>query len=184
MRSAFRTLENRCEISSTVRPARRPLMRSNKSCSARGSRAAVGSSKITNGAWRKNARASATRCHCPIDGSDPLSNSGPTAVRGREAPACKVVVDVSCRLRQCACRVTGHRESGADDGNASNGNARRRQLNGTAQGQPTNNEKRGCEYGGNHRIGEECMPQLHAIRSACRVSRGSAPMRTLLSSAG
>jgi hypothetical protein len=49
MRSAFRTLENRCEISSTVRPARRLLMRSNKSCSAQGSRAAVGSSKITNG---------------------------------------------------------------------------------------------------------------------------------------
>jgi hypothetical protein len=46
-------------------------MRSNKSCSARGSRAAVGSSKITNGAWRKNARASATRCHCPMDRSDP-----------------------------------------------------------------------------------------------------------------
>jgi hypothetical protein len=41
MRSAFRTLENRCEISSTVRPARRPLTRSNKSCSALGSRAAV-----------------------------------------------------------------------------------------------------------------------------------------------
>ena len=80
MRSALRTLENRCEISSTVRPASRALMRSNSSCSALGSRAAVGSSKITNGASRKNARANATRCHCPTDRSDPPSNSGPSTV--------------------------------------------------------------------------------------------------------
>jgi hypothetical protein len=55
-------------------------MRSNRSCSARGSRAAVGSSKITNGARRKNARPNATRYHCPTDRSDPPSNSGPRMV--------------------------------------------------------------------------------------------------------
>ena len=74
IRSAERTLENRSETSSTVRPRAMVLIRSNSSCSARGSRAAVGSSKITKGTARKKARASATRCHCPMKSSSPPSN--------------------------------------------------------------------------------------------------------------
>jgi hypothetical protein len=79
---------------------------------------------------------------------------------GEELYEGKVVVDVSRRLGQGACRITRRRESGADDGNAGNGNACRRQLDGAAQGQPTHNEKRGRENGGDHHIGEERMPQL------------------------
>ena len=75
MRSAERTLENRCEMSST-RPA--PSSSPDAARTARlgsGSREAVGSSRITNGASRKKARARATRCHCPTDRSVPPRNS-------------------------------------------------------------------------------------------------------------
>jgi hypothetical protein len=80
MRSAERTLENRCEISSTDRPRHRVRMLSNSSCSALASRAAVGSSRMMKGASRKNALAMATRCHWPTDSSLPPSNSGPSTV--------------------------------------------------------------------------------------------------------
>src|SRR4030095_1758058 len=80
MRSAERTLENRCEISSTARPGHGGRMLSNSSCSARASRAAVGSSRMMNGASRKNALARATRCHWPTDSSLPPWNSGPSTV--------------------------------------------------------------------------------------------------------
>ena len=45
-----------------------------------GSSAAVGSSRITNGASRKNGRASATRCHWPPERSVPPANAGPRIV--------------------------------------------------------------------------------------------------------
>jgi len=44
-------------------------------CSARGSRAEVGSSRMTKGASRRNARASATHCHWPSERSWPSANS-------------------------------------------------------------------------------------------------------------
>ena len=86
MRSACRTLENRWEITSTVRPASRSPMRSNRSCSARGSSAAVGSSRMTKGASREKARPRATRCRCPMDRSVP-----PTILaRGRSRTPARV----------------------------------------------------------------------------------------------
>ena len=39
-----------------------------------------GSPRITSGASRKNVRASATRCHCPVDRSVPSINVGPSSV--------------------------------------------------------------------------------------------------------
>jgi hypothetical protein len=49
--------------------------------SARGSSAAVGSSRITSGASRRKARASATRCHCPTERSRPSAFSQDSTVR-------------------------------------------------------------------------------------------------------
>jgi hypothetical protein len=80
MRSAARTVEKRREMSSTERVPNSSRMRAKRSCSARASSAAVGSSRITNGASRKNSRASATFCHCPSDRSTPPRNTGPSWV--------------------------------------------------------------------------------------------------------
>src|SRR3989440_7152288 len=80
MRSAERTLEKRCEMSRTDRPLKRSRIRVKRSCSARASSAAVGSSRMTRGASRKNARASAMRCHWPIETSFPPMKYGPRTV--------------------------------------------------------------------------------------------------------
>jgi hypothetical protein len=73
MRSAERTLENRWEISSTDRPRHRVRMLSNSSCSALASRAAVGSSRMMNGASRKNDLARATISPAPISMDTPAT---------------------------------------------------------------------------------------------------------------
>jgi len=56
-------------MSTTVRPLARARTLSNSSCSPRGSRAAVGSSRTSSEASLKKARATVTRCHSPIDSS-------------------------------------------------------------------------------------------------------------------
>ena len=63
MTSADRTVENRWEIRRIVRPRRSSRILSNSAYSARASSAAVGSSRMMKGAFLKNARASAIRCH-------------------------------------------------------------------------------------------------------------------------
>src|SRR4051794_27071266 len=93
MRSAARTVEKRWEISRTERDANSSRIRAKRSCSALASSAAVGSSRITNGASRKNSRARATFCHCPSDEVDPAdelrAELRPVAV----AQAAQILVD-------------------------------------------------------------------------------------------
>src|SRR5260370_1453910 len=57
MRSAMRTVEKRCEISTDIFPSVNSAKRSKTSCSDRASSASVGSSRISNCASRKEARA-------------------------------------------------------------------------------------------------------------------------------
>src|SRR6266851_4500695 len=67
MRSARRTVENRCEMYTVVRPSARCRSRAMRSDSARASSAELGSSRMSSVASRMNDRPSATRCHSPPD---------------------------------------------------------------------------------------------------------------------
>ena len=59
--------------------------RSIHSASAQGSIALVGSSRIRIGAWRRNARANAMRCHSPVESSAPSRKAFPAGCRTRPA---------------------------------------------------------------------------------------------------
>mmetsp|Transcript_115429 Transcript_115429/g.200363 ORF Transcript_115429/g.200363 Transcript_115429/m.200363 type:complete len:122 (-) Transcript_115429:162-527(-) len=77
MRSAPRTVDKRCAITSVVRPAMVRLRASCTCCSVPESSADVASSKIRIRGSFSNALAMATRCFCPPDSMAPES---PTSV--------------------------------------------------------------------------------------------------------
>ncbi len=60
-------MEKRCEMKRTLRPATISRRCENSWASARGSMAAEGSSRTMSELSRYRARASAKRCHCPMD---------------------------------------------------------------------------------------------------------------------
>src|ERR1051325_2165245 len=78
IRSAMRTVEKRCEMSTAIRPFVSSANRRNTSYSARAASDAVGSSRISTWASRMYARPRATFCHSPPDSSTPPSNRRPS----------------------------------------------------------------------------------------------------------
>ena len=86
IRSAMRTVENRCDTRIVMRPCpascRAPrAYRSNSACSVSASSAAVGSSSTSSsGSSRMKPRASASFCHCPNETSTPSGQVGPSWV--------------------------------------------------------------------------------------------------------